>query len=97
MSWTSTANRIATTASRVLGNAVTIGAVSGSGVLQMPREEVIGEAVVSIGYLLEVPAAVFSSVLDGQAVTVDGVSYVAREDGLPVGDGAMLQIPLTKL
>jgi hypothetical protein len=97
MSWAATANRLAATTARVLGNVVVIGAVTGKGILLMPREEVLGGMVVSIGYTLELPAATFGLIAENTSIIVDGVAYLAREDATPNGDGAVYVVPLEKV
>lgn len=97
MSWARHATRVAATVARVLGNAVVMNNVPGGGILLMPKEEVLNGMVVSTGYQLEVPAETFGAVLEDQVLTVDGVAYIATEDAMPAGDGAMLLVPLKKL
>ena len=86
----------AATASRRLGNEVTIGATTGWGILLSPSEEVAGDMIIVTDYMLEIEESVFGVVQRGVAVTVDGVAFTAREDAKPYGEGATLRLPLAK-
>jgi hypothetical protein len=94
MSWTNRANRIAATVSRSAGNDVSIGAVSGRAFLIAPKDEILGGMVVSTGYELRFPRAIFGVVIEGTAVVADGANYVTSEDAMPTGDGSMWVVPL---
>ena len=94
MSWTNRANRIAATVSRGVGNDVSIGGVSSRAVLIAPKDEILGGVIVSTGYELRFPRAIFGAVLEGATVVVDGANYVASEDAMPTGDGSMWIVPL---
>jgi hypothetical protein len=94
MSWTNRANRLSATVSRGVGNDVSIGAVSSRAVLIAPKDEILDGMVVSTGYELRYPRAIFGAVLEGAAVVVDGANYVASEDAMPTGDGSMWIVPL---
>jgi hypothetical protein len=97
MSWARQARIIAATASRVVGNDITIDeTTSGKGILSMPKEEVLNGMVVSSGYRLEYPFNVFGVVEEGTEVIVDEINYTATEDAMPTGDGAMYIVPLKK-
>jgi hypothetical protein len=90
------ARRIAATASRRLGNAVTIGAITDYGILLSPSDELVGDILVVTDYMLEIETAVFGVVLRGTSVIVDGVAFTAREDAKPYGEGATLMLALSK-
>ena len=94
MAWDRIATRIATTSSRVVGDAVVINGLSGFGILQTPKDELINGMVLSTGYRLELPLEVFGTVLEGTFLSVNGVSYRAIEDAMPMGDGAIVTVPL---
>jgi len=94
MSWASTAQRLATTALRALGNDVRIGVVSGRGILVTPTESVFDGALILTDYMLELDASVWSTVLEGTEIIVDGVTYLAREQSRVNRDGSSVLVPL---
>jgi hypothetical protein len=94
MAWDRIATRIATTSSRVVGDAVVINGLAGFGILQTPRDELINGMIMSTGYRLELPVEVFGNVLEGTNLTVNGTSYRAIEDSMPMADGAITSVPL---
>ena len=94
MSWRSAALRLARTTIRSLGNDVLIGGQTGRGILRSPEESVLDGMVYVTDYLLEVPVTQWPAVLEGTAVTVDGVSYFAREQGRINRDGSSVFVPL---
>lgn len=96
MSWAATAARIAAVTSARLGNAVTIGAVSGYGILLEPTEELIGGEIISTDATVELPVAVFGTPLENTAIVADGTAYVARADGRLAADGATVIVPLRR-
>lgn len=97
MSWARQANLIAAITSRVLGNDVVMNSIPGKGMLLTPKEEVLNGMVVSSGYRLEFPVETFGAVLEDQVLSVDGVAFIALEDAMPTGDGAMFIVPLKKV
>ena len=73
---------------RVLGNEVTIGSVSGRAQLNAPTERVIDGMAITTGWELEYLIADYPQIRRGALIVVDGVNYVAREDGMIRGDQA---------
>lgn len=94
MSWQTTADRLAGMAMTALGNAVTIGGVSGYGILQSPAESILDGVVIVTDYMLELPRTVWPVVPEGTAITVDGLVYVAREQSRPNVDRSSIYVPL---
>ena len=95
MSWRNTANRLARTTIRSLGNDVLIGGETGRGILRSPEESVLDGMVYVTDYLLELPVTQWATVLEGASITVDGVGYLAREQGRINRDGSSIFVPLT--
>jgi hypothetical protein len=82
-----TAQRLAARAMRVLGNDVVVnGFLTGRGQLMAPGERILDGMVISTGWELEYPPAVFGRIERGAALEIDGVLYKAREDGRETGD-----------
>lgn len=77
------------------GKPVTAGAVSGYGILDMPTQVVADGMVLTTDYKLTVRTDQFGSLKYGDAVTVDGASYVVREPML-IDDGLLTEVLLTK-
>lgn len=96
MTFRATAERLALRTMRVLGNDVVIGGITGRGILREPADELFDGMVISTGYQLEIPVAVFGVVLEGMEVVVDDVTFRARQDARSVGDGATMMVPLEK-
>jgi hypothetical protein len=94
MSWQSTAARLAAAAFRALGNDVEIGGVSGWGILQSPSESVFDGVVIITDYMLELDRAAWPVVAEGTVITVDGVTYRAREQSRINRDGSSVMVPL---
>ena len=78
------------------GVPVAAGAVSGTGILDLNSEIILGGEAVMIDYLLTVPTALFGSLGYGDVVTVDGISYKAESQPLRFDDGAFCRVPLVK-
>jgi hypothetical protein len=78
------------------GVTVTSGAVSGSGILDMPGELVADGMVISTDYSLRCEASKFGGLIYGAAMTVDGVNYQVRENRL-IEDGKFCEITLLKV
>jgi riboflavin synthase alpha subunit len=77
------------------GVAVTSGAVSGVGILDMPGEVIMDNMVISTDYTLRTDAATFGSLSYGASVTVNGVAYTVRENRL-LDDGVFCEISLQR-
>jgi hypothetical protein len=78
------------------GVTVTSGAVSGSGILDMPGELVADGMVISTDYSLRCEASKFGGLIYGAAMTVDAVNYQVRENRL-IEDGKFCEITLLKV
>jgi hypothetical protein len=78
------------------GVSVTAGAVSGSGLLDMPGELVLDGMVISTDYTLRCEASKFGGLIYGAAMTVDGVNYQVRDNRL-IEDGKFCNITLLKV
>jgi hypothetical protein len=94
MSWAATAQRLATTALRALGNAVEIDGVSCWGILMTPTESVFDGVLILTDYMLELDRSVWPVIPEGSVVTVDGVIYTAREQSRINRDGSSVMVPL---
>jgi len=94
MSWQTTANRLASTSLRLLGNAVVIDGVRGWGILTTPTESVFDGVLILTDYMLELDRAVWPEVAEGTMVIVDGVMYTAREQSRINRDGSSVMVPL---
>jgi hypothetical protein len=77
------------------GVSVQWGAVSGSGVLDMPDQLLAGGVAISTEYSLLVKASLFAEVQWDDALTVDGVAYKARETR-KIDDGTFCRILLQR-
>lgn len=97
MSWATTAARLTAEVMPRLGNAVTINGTTDWGILQSPHEAVLDGAVVVTDWMLELPAAVWPAVPEGMGITVDGVSFLAREESRPGIDGSTIHVPLERI
>lgn len=78
------------------GVTVVAGAVSGLGILDMPGEVLISDAVISTDYALRCRSSEFGGLMYGDEVTVSGVSYQVRETRL-IDDGTFCEISLSRL
>jgi hypothetical protein len=78
------------------GVSVTAGAVSGSGLLDMPGELVADGMIITTDYSLRCEASKFGGLIYGAAMAVDGVNYQVRENRL-IEDGAFCNITLLKV
>jgi hypothetical protein len=67
----------------------------GRGILRSPEESVLDGMVYVTDYLLELPVTQWATVLEGASITVDGVGYLAREQGRINRDGSSIFVPLT--
>lgn len=78
------------------GVAVSAGAVTGIGILDMPTQVVADGMVLSTDYTLTAKASDFGGLYFGDPVTVDGVNYQVREVRR-LDDGKFVEISLSKL
>lgn len=79
-----------------LGNDVVIGGVSGKGMLRSPSESLYDGVVILTDWMLELPVSTWATMAEGTTITVDGVNYVAREQGRITADGSGLMVPLER-
>lgn len=77
------------------GVSVTTGAVSGTGILDMPGEAILDGMVISTDYSLRCEASKFGSLAWGSSITVNGTGYTVREVKL-LDDGLFCEITLQK-
>ena len=77
------------------GVSVTAGAVSGSGLLDMPGELIADGMVITTDYSLRCEASKFGSLAYGTSITVDSLTYTVRENRL-IDDGKFCLISLQK-
>jgi hypothetical protein len=94
MTWLATAQRLAQTAIRQLGNAVVIDGVTGYGILREPTEHVLDGVVFVADYMLELATPTWDIIQEGTEIEVDGVRYVAREQGRFSQDKSSVMVPL---
>lgn len=78
------------------GVAVTAGAVSGVGILDMPSEIVADGVVLSTDYKLTCKTSLFGALVYGDTVTVDSVNYTVREV-MRLDDGAFCDLMLMRI
>ena len=78
------------------GVAVTSGAVTGKGILDMPSQVIVNGSVLSTEYSVVVLTSEFGGLLYGAPITVDGISYSVREAML-ITDGLFTEISLQRL
>jgi hypothetical protein len=77
------------------GVSCTAGAVSALGILDMPGQLISDGMVLTTDFTLIAKAVNFGSLIRGDAITVDAVSYTVREAML-LDDGRFVQIALQK-
>ena len=94
MSWAAIANRLADVCIGALGNDVTIGGVSGKGILRSPSESIYDGVVVVTDWMVELPVTVWALVAEGTTIAVDGQMFVAREQSRVTADGSSVMVPL---
>ena len=70
-------------------------AVSALGILDMPSQVLLSDAILSTDYTLTAKASDFGKLQYGDAITVAGVAYTVRETQL-IDDGAMVQLGLQR-
>jgi hypothetical protein len=78
------------------GVTVTSGAVSGLGILDMPGESIMGDMVISNGYVVTCRSNQFGTVGYGTSITVDGSTYKVQENK-PISDGKFCSLQLEKV
>lgn len=74
---------------------VVAGAITGTGILDMPSEIIADGVVLTTDYKLTCESSKFGSLLHGDAVTVAGAGYTVRNVAL-IDDGAFCEIMLQK-
>jgi hypothetical protein len=74
---------------------VVFGAITGTGILDMPSEIVADGVVLSTDYSLTCFTSVFGAAKYGDTITVSGTSYTVRET-LLIDDGKLCTIMLTR-
>lgn len=94
MSWATIAADLADRCIAPLGNDVTIGGVAGKGILKSPSESLYDGVVILTDWMVELPVNSWASVAEGTTITVDGVTYLAREQGRVTADGSAVLVPL---
>jgi hypothetical protein len=77
------------------GVTCTAGAVTALGILDMPSQVLLSDAILSTDYTLTARASNFGSLKYGDAITVAGTAYTVRETQY-IDDGAMVQLGLQK-
>lgn len=76
--------------------AVSSGAISGLGILNMPDEVVAGGYVMSTDYTVLCKASEFGSLATGASVDVAGVTYTLKREPMLQDDGAFVELMLQK-
>ena len=76
------------------GVPVVAGVVSGTGLLDLNSEIILGGEAVMIDYLLTVPTATFGGLGYGDTVTVDGTNYKTESQPMRFDDGTFCRVPL---
>lgn len=77
------------------GVTVTAGAVTGTGILDMPSELIVDGQIISTDYTLTCEASKFGALLYGSQISVNGVPYTVRVATL-VNDGVFAQLSLQR-
>jgi hypothetical protein len=78
------------------GVSLTAGAVSGTGILDMPSEILLDNQIISTEYTVTCEASKFGALLYGSSITVNGAAYVVRAAVL-LTDGVFVQLSLQKV
>lgn len=78
------------------GKTVTMGAVSGLGILDEPDQIIGGGLAISTDYSLLTKTSLFGNAGYGDSISVDGVAYSVREVR-KVDDGSLCRMILTKV
>lgn len=66
-------------------------------IFDQPGMTIISGEILATDYSLRYPAATFPNVKRGDAFSIGGVSYTARENAQPLIDGAEHTVPLAKV
>ena len=77
------------------GVTVTAGAVTGTGILDMPREILLDNQIISTEYTVTCEASKFGDLLYGSQVNVNGAAYEVRATVL-LTDGVFVQLSLQR-
>ena len=77
------------------GVTVTAGAVTGTGILDMPSEILLDNQIISTDYTVTCEASKFGSLLYGSQVNVNGAAYEVRAAVL-LTDGVFVQLSLQR-
>ena len=77
------------------GVTCTAGAVTALGILDMPSQVLLSDAILSTDYTLTTRASNFGTLKYDDSITVDGVNYKVRDVQF-VFDGALVQISMQK-
>jgi hypothetical protein len=77
------------------GVTCTAGAVTALGILDMPSQVLLSDAILSTDYTLTARASNFGSLKYGDSIMVAGTAYTVRETQY-IDDGAMVQLGLQK-
>ena len=78
------------------GVTVTAGAVTGTGILDMPSEILLDNQIISTEYTVTCEASKFGDLLYGSQVNVNGAAYEVRATVL-LTDGVFVQLSLQKV
>ncbi len=78
------------------GLPVVFGALNTTGILDMPTEEILGHAVLSVDYKLTFDTSTLPGLDSGAAVTVNGVAYTVRSVRM-MTDGAFSEAIMSKV
>lgn len=74
---------------------VALGQIAGVGYFESPNEIIADGVVLTTDYAVVVKSSDFSSVVRGDTMTVDGVSYTVREP-MFLDDGKIMRVMLMK-
>ena len=77
------------------GVTVTAGAVTGTGILDMPSEILLDKQIISTDYTVTCEASKFGDLLYGSQVNVNGAAYEVRATVL-LTDGVFVQLSLQR-
>ena len=77
------------------GVTVTAGAVTGTGILDMPSEILLDNQIISTEYTVTCEASKFGGLLYGSQLTVNGAAYEVRAAVL-LNDGVFVQLSLQR-
>jgi len=77
------------------GVSCTAGATTADGILDMPSQVISDGMVLTTDYTLTTRTSNFGTLIRGDSITVDGVSYTVRETML-MDDGKFVQLGIQK-